>query len=239
MQDPIEVLAMIRQKLAQPAPEPPRTRTGKESADREQAALEFELKNLLMAISREEEQESFSSMMGSDVKPMVQDAVRLKGQTLTEEQSRARRRWAENEPYREKLALSLEKVHYLKPADVTGFKKEGVQHGVYLKVKNGEYRIRDYLDLHNKNLDQAREAVDRFLVDSYEKGMRFVIIIHGKGEFTKPQAMLKSFVFQWLKDAEPVLACHHAMAYHGGPGAIYVLLKKCDRLRDETRERMA
>lgn len=235
MQDHRDALLNIKKQLEsrQKTPSVP------PAISKELNAMEFELRNVIAKLKQEEENSSSFTEMIDNVTPMEHDTVLLKEEGLTREQSEARRRAAEKEPYKEKLALSLEKIVYLDPSAVTGYKKPGIQHGVFMKVKNGEYSIRDYIDLHNRTLDQARLDVDQFISRSFERGYRFVIIIHGKGEFTKPRALLKSFVFHWLKQAEPVLAFHHAVPYHGGPGAIYVLLKKNEQMKLDTRERMS
>ncbi len=237
--DPIEALIAIKENLrkqqqakAQKAQTSPQTKL---SQDKQQSAMEFELQHLIKLMQEEEENQADFSSMIDNVQVMKQDTVHLQSKGISAEQAKARQRAAQHEKYQEKYSFSMEKIHYLNPSDVTGYKKEGIQRGVYLKVKNGEYTIRDYLDLHNKTLDQARVAVDEFIAKSHEKGYRFVIIIHGKGEFTKPKAFLKSFVFHWLKQAAPVLAFHHAMPYHGGPGATYVLIKKNEQEKPEFR----
>lgn len=235
MQDHRDALLNIRKQLENRQKTPPVP----PAVSKELNAMEFELRSVIAQLKQEEENSSSFTDMIDNVTPMEHDTVLLKEEGLTREQSEARRRAAEKEPYREKLALSLEKIVYLDPAVVIGYKKPGIQHGVFMKVKNGEYSIRDYIDLHNRTLDQARLDVDQFISRSFERGYRFVIIIHGKGEFTKPKALLKSFVFHWLKQAEPVLAFHHAMPYHGGPGAVYVLLKKNEQMKLDTRERMS
>ena len=63
------------------------------------------------------------------------------------------------------------------------------------------------------------------------------IYVHGKGEFTSPKAFLKSHVFSWMKQSELVLAAHSAMPYHGGAGALYVLLKKNDEMKSDNRQK--
>lgn len=256
MQDPMEALAGIRDRLS--SQEQERKRREQEEAERQareaearkaskpegtgtgsasgEGDLSSELRRILEELEDEEREDPFAAMM-PDVRPMIQDTVRIrKDEELSEEQIRIRRRAAENEPYREKLALSMEKIHYLDPAEITGYRKEGVLNGVFMKVKHGEYRIMDYIDLHHRTLDQARTAVDEFLSKSFDRGYRFVIIIHGKGDRTTPKAQLKSFVFHWLKQAEPVLAFHHAMPYHGGAGATYVLIRKNRNVSPEDLE---
>lgn len=201
------------------------------------ASMEEEIKSLLQKIENEEL--SFSKFI-PEVKPIAQDKIFLKlGETLTAEQAKIKQKSAESESYKEHYNFSTQNIKYLDPFEITGFSKNGVQRGVYLKVKNAEYQIKACLDLHNHTLEQARVAVDKFLETSFNKGYRFIIIVHGKGEYTKPPAFLKSFVFTWLKEADNVIAAHHAMPYHGGPGATYALLKKNEQQKADNREKFS
>jgi DNA-nicking Smr family endonuclease len=148
-----------------------------------------------------------------------------------------RRKSAVTETVQEIHEFTSQFVKYLDPNDLVGFKKDGVQYGVYAKVKHGEYQIRARLDLHKHTLEQARSHTQNFLNYCYDRGFRFIIIVHGKGEFTSPKAFLKSHVYSWMKQSELVLAAHSAMPYHGGAGALYVLLKKNNELKSENRQK--
>lgn len=133
--------------------------------------------------------------------------------------------------------LSVEYVDMLDPYDVIFFKRDGVQEGVYRKLRLGKYEIDAVLDLHRKTIKEAREEVFDFVRDCVDSGLRTVMILHGKGERSKPPAVLKSYVAKWLPDLHHVLAYHSAQQYHGGAGALYVLLRKSDRKKQENRER--
>lgn len=156
---------------------------------------------------------------------------------ISEDALKNRRKSAVTETIQEIHEFSNQFVKYLDPNDLVGFRKDGIQFGVYAKVKHGEYPIKARLDLHKHTLEQARSHTENFLNFCYEKGFRFVIIVHGKGEFTSPKAFLKSHVFSWMKQSQLVLAAHSAMPYHGGAGALYVLLKKNENFKFQNREK--
>ena len=123
---------------------------------------------------------------------------------------------------------------------VLEFKRPGVQHGVYRKLRMGRYQIEARLDLHRMTVKQAREEVFQFIADALNYGLRTLLITHGKGQRKPDQersAVLKAYVNQWLQDLEAVQAFHSAQPPHGGTGAVYVLLKKSADKKRENRER--
>ena len=79
--------------------------------------------------------------------------------------------------------------------------------------------------------DEARQAVERFLLSSVFQGLRSVLIIHGRGLNSRDQIpVLKKHMSGWLKRGRMkrlVLAFATARACDGGAGALYVLLRKC------------
>lgn len=135
--------------------------------------------------------------------------------------------------------FSTAAMEFVDPLDVLSFKTPGLQYGVMRKLKAGEYMPQDGVDLHNCTIEQAYTRVRKLLLRAYRENTRCVIIVHGKGEFSKPKALLKSYVAHWLKQMPEVLAYHTAMPYHGDKGATYVLIKKGDEARLETREQMS
>ena len=90
------------------------------------------------------------------------------------------------------------------------------------KLKQGHYAIEDSLDLHGYTLNQSEDALEAFMQESLEDGLRCVLIIHGKGG----QAILKNQVNAYLNDHSQVLAFCSAKPKDGGTGALYTLLKK-------------
>ncbi|HEY9031658.1 MAG TPA: DNA endonuclease SmrA [Kangiella sp.] len=132
--------------------------------------------------------------------------------------------------------LTTDFVEPVLPNDWLEYKKDGVQEGVYKKLRLGKYTIDAHIDLHRRSVNEAREDVFYFLSGSFKRGKRAVLITHGKGERSHPQAVLKSHVNHWLKQHGAVLAFHSAQKQHGGLGSVYVLLKKNDEEKQINRE---
>ena len=128
----------------------------------------------------------------------------------------------------EKDYLSLDYSPMLKPEDIVEYKKDGVQDGVYKKLRLGKYPIQAKLDLHRKTLKDARNEILSFLRQCLRMDIRTVIIVHGKGERSNPPAMMKSYVANWLSQINDVQCVHSAQQFHGGTGAVYVMLRKSD-----------
>lgn len=135
--------------------------------------------------------------------------------------------------------LSEEIIDLVHPLDVLDYRTDGVSLGVYKNLKRGAYAIDARLDLHRKKMHQARAEVFQFIVDCQKYDIRSAIILHGKGELSEPKAFLKSCVNTWLKQIPQVLAFHSAQKYHGGTGALYVLIKKSELKKQENKIRFA
>ncbi|TXR54859.1 DNA endonuclease SmrA [Reinekea thalattae] len=131
--------------------------------------------------------------------------------------------------------LTEEMIDLVHPLDVLEYRSEGVSLGVFRNLKRGQYAIDARLDLHQKRMKQAREEVFQFIKDCRKYDIRSAIILHGKGESSEPKAFLKSCTNTWLKQIPEVLAFHSAQKHHGGVGALYVLIKKSERTKQENR----
>ena len=86
----------------------------------------------------------------------------------------------------------------------------------------GEFDERHKLDLHGCNRDQAYELLKKFIGKRHVDGVRYVLVITGKGS-----GMLKRLVPQWLQVApfkEFVAGTRVADPWNGGEGARYVHL---------------
>ena len=178
----------------------------------------------------------FQALMG-DVTPLKQDTVELPKSHNVTEAHIARREAAmwldENDPQ----YLSLEHAPMLKPEDLIEFKRDGVQEGVYRKLRLGKYPIQARLDLHRNSLKDARDALVKFLKQCIEMDIRSVLIVHGRGEKSTPPALIKSYLANWLTQIKDVQSAHSAQAFHGGTGAVYVMLRKSSEKKLDNRER--
>lgn len=187
-------------------------------------------------MSSQDDFDLFQQMMG-DVKPLANDTVELKKSHQATESQIAKREAALWLSEQDPEYLSIDYVPPVKPEDIIAFKRDGVQDGVYRKLRLGKYPLQARLDLHRKTLKQARDEVVTFLKQCMRMDIRAVLIIHGRGERSNPPAMMKSYVANWLTQIKDVQCVHSAQTHHGGAGAVYVLLRKSQEKKLENRER--
>jgi DNA-nicking Smr family endonuclease len=112
------------------------------------------------------------------------------------------------------------------------------------RIRAGRREIEARVDLHGMRQDEAHAALRRFLFSSQSRGLRFVLVITGKGKSTssaeepyvssaRERGILKRNVPRWLEEPELrsiVVSYTRAAIQHGGEGAIYVHLRAKDRL---------
>ena len=187
-------------------------------------------------MSENDELDLFREMM-ADVAPIKQDQVEVAHKHQVTEAQIARRLAAQTLSDGDPEYLSLDYAKMVKPDDMLAFKRDGVQEGVFRKLRLGKYDIHARLDLHRKTLKDARDEVVKFLRQCQRMDIRTVIIVHGKGEKSNPPAMMKSYVATWLEQISDVMCYHSALRQHGGNGALYVMLKKSPERKLENRER--
>lgn len=109
----------------------------------------------------------------------------------------------------------------------------------YGKMKRGKLVPEARIDLHGMTLDQAHPALTRFILTSYSRGFRLVLVITGKGQKDDPhdpmprqRGVLKRQVPLWLRMAPlstAVMDVTEAHIRHGGGGAYYVYLRRTSR----------
>ncbi|MFZ5963597.1 Smr/MutS family protein [Thalassococcus sp. BH17M4-6] len=106
----------------------------------------------------------------------------------------------------------------------------------HTRLKRGKLVPEARIDLHGMTLDQAHPALVRFLMTSFTRGLRLVLVITGKGQRADPydpmplrRGVLKQQVPMWLRMppvAQVVLQVTEAHIRHGGSGAYYVYLRR-------------
>ena len=107
------------------------------------------------------------------------------------------------------------------------FVAPGVDRREIRKLKGGKYPAGDSRDLHGMTAAHARTVVRQFIETSRHRGLRCVSIVHGRGLHSEGNApILKTRVREYLRSQPAVLAYADAPASEGGPGAVYVLLRK-------------
>ena len=94
-------------------------------------------------------------------------------------------------------------------------------------------------DLHGYSLDKANNKINDLIKDSYEKGVKKLIIVTGKGlhsqnekdpYISKNLGILKYSVPEYIKNSDELMSLisqiKEAENEDGGSGAFYVYLKK-------------
>ncbi len=98
------------------------------------------------------------------------------------------------------------------------------------RLRRGEFAVQDHIDLHGMIQPDAKQALRDFIIKSVGKGMRTVLVVHGRGLGSPGgRPVLKHGSAQWLSHGEigaHVHAFSTARPQDGGAGAMYVLLKR-------------
>lgn len=106
------------------------------------------------------------------------------------------------------------------------FARPGIGRTILRKLKRGKFRVESELDLHGLTANEARQAVDEFLVECRYRRWTCVRIVHGKGKRSGHQGpVIKPRLARWLRQRDAVLAYSSARPVDGGSGAVYVLLR--------------
>jgi DNA-nicking Smr family endonuclease len=115
------------------------------------------------------------------------------------------------------------------------------------RLRQGQVEIESRIDLHGMRQHEAHIALRRFLHTSFGKGLRWVLVITGKGGPRRPRdedeeigygsperGVLRRNVPMWLAEPELraiVVSYTTAAISHGGEGALYVQLRNAARTR--------
>lgn len=106
------------------------------------------------------------------------------------------------------------------------FHRSGISSEILRRLRRDSHIVRETLDLHGLNRDQARLAVAHFINAAAQQGVKRVRLVHGQGfGSTHGGALLRQQTRHWLTQMPDVLAFVGAPAQDGGKGAVLVLLR--------------
>jgi len=97
------------------------------------------------------------------------------------------------------------------------------------KLAKGRLPIEGRVDLHGMTQDEAYFLLHSFLLQAHARGLRFVLVITGKGSSSGGDGVLRRAVPGWMATAPfRMLVSSHEQAArnHGGSGALYVRLRR-------------
>ena len=106
------------------------------------------------------------------------------------------------------------------------FLKNSSSHGQLNSYKNKKVRPEGVIDLHGYRLYNAKIALQKYILNAYEKNIRNILIITGKGYNNK--GILKKEVPLWLNDQNLMsllINFEIAPKEFGGDGALLVKIK--------------
>ena len=188
-----------------------------------------------------DEQELDFSQLMPDVKPLkLAERAVTKKTTVDATTAKARRIAAGEMSESQAKGFSTEHAPAVGGLDELSYQKPGVQHGVFKKLRLGQYPLEATLDLHRRTLEESRRELIQFIKEAHDMGLRSLLVNHGKAiHKDSKHALVKSYVNYWLPQFDSVLAFHSAQKHHGGTGAVYVLLKKGEKQKQATRERFS
>jgi DNA-nicking Smr family endonuclease len=112
------------------------------------------------------------------------------------------------------------------PGDSLRHRQSGVPDAVLRRLRRGEFRIDDEIDLHGLNVAQAEEALREFLAAAIVAQRQCLRIVHGKGLRSGPRGpVVRDAALALLRRTDRVLAFTSAATRDGGTGATLVLLR--------------
>ncbi|MEL3909025.1 MAG: Smr/MutS family protein [Treponemataceae bacterium] len=92
-------------------------------------------------------------------------------------------------------------------------------------VRPEKIKIDDKIDLHGMTEKEAESALHSFFMQALSKGFKKVLIIHGKGNHSKDEPVLKKLVQRFIEKNPNAGRSGRAKAENGGSGATWVILK--------------
>ena len=100
-------------------------------------------------------------------------------------------------------------------------------------------KLTKLIDLHGFSLESANKVIEKFIINSYEVGVKKIIIVTGKGKRSKVTenpyvsedlSILKNSVPEYIKSKQYLMKIikkiEDASVEDGGQGAFYIFLKK-------------
>jgi len=97
------------------------------------------------------------------------------------------------------------------------------------KLSKGKLQIEGRVDLHGMTQSEAHALLLSFLQRAHAGGVRYVLVITGKGFSSGGDGVLRRQVPAWLSTPpfRALVSSHDVSArHHGGEGALYIRLRK-------------
>lgn len=137
--------------------------------------------------------------------------------------------WRDNELEMERALKEEKFINVINLPEYMEGSVENINPIIMEKLRNGEFSIQKTLDLHGYRKEEARIIFENFIKEAVKSKLNCIKVIHGRGLKSKQSPVLKDNLVRWLIKAmnrKWILAFASCKMCDGGPGAIYILLKK-------------
>ncbi|MGH8308781.1 MAG: Smr/MutS family protein [Steroidobacteraceae bacterium] len=115
----------------------------------------------------------------------------------------------------------------LEAGDALRYSRPHAPRSLLRELRRARLRPQAEVDLHGLSAARAERALQDFLREAIERGLRCVRIVHGKGRHSGTDGpVLKNLVDAALRRTSAVLAFASAPPAEGGTGAVHVLLAR-------------
>lgn len=88
------------------------------------------------------------------------------------------------------------------------------------------------IDLHGLTTDEAYSRLDSFVTECRKRGLRKILIIHGKGNHSETGPVLSGLVRSFIERDWRLGESGHPDKYDGGKGATWVIIRKKEKNSD-------
>jgi DNA-nicking Smr family endonuclease len=162
---------------------------------------------------------SFAELM-SGVKKISDDRV-----NVYRDRAKKSRLPGQNRPTAESH-MDFANIGYRQQIDIKDSQFDaGIQKKLERKIRQGQLPIEDQIDLHGYTQNAAIAELTKFLQRAISAEFKLLVIVHGKGNRSGSEAVLRPLVRHWLARQSSVLGWCPAQPKHGGQGASYVYLR--------------
>ncbi len=114
------------------------------------------------------------------------------------------------------------------PTSEMRYKRDGVSPKLLRGLTQGKFGFDDVIDLHGLTASQARDELQQFLYFALKQNLFCVKIIHGQGNSSKGDPVIRGLIERWLKLQIDVLAFANPPQRMGGRGVTLCVLRSQD-----------
>jgi len=116
------------------------------------------------------------------------------------------------------------------PMSEMRFARDGVSRKLLRALSQGDFYPDDTIDLHGLTASEARDELQEFLYHALKRNLFCIKIIHGQGNSSKGDPVIRGLIERWLKLQIDVLAFANPPQRIGGRGVTLCVLRSQDSL---------